>query len=134
MFRINRQLLHRTRPRTFTTLSTQPRQLSTTTNIHCRHKATATSLGPLRSPFIATLASLAPAVSRKMNSSTVDSITTEQEELVIDDKHPSPSRVICIAIDDSGHSRHACQWSVDNLLNSKTDQVVLLNVRTIHCK
>ncbi|KAJ3200860.1 hypothetical protein HK099_002488, partial [Clydaea vesicula] len=38
-------------------------------------------------------------------------------------------RIICIAVDASTHSEKAFKWAVDNIVNPKTDQVILLNVR-----
>jgi hypothetical protein len=61
-------------------------------------------------------------------------------ENVVEEHHDAPTRTICIAgsnlipsnihpVDQSEFSKHAFQWSIDNLIKPETDQVVLLNVR-----
>ncbi|KAJ3063199.1 hypothetical protein HK102_008542, partial [Quaeritorhiza haematococci] len=40
-------------------------------------------------------------------------------------------RVVCIAIDDSDHSRYAFDWALENVVEAMSDQVVLLHVRPI---
>ncbi|KAI8901930.1 hypothetical protein BC833DRAFT_518578, partial [Globomyces pollinis-pini] len=40
-------------------------------------------------------------------------------------------RTICIPVDESENSKYVVDWTIQKLLNSETDQVVLLNVRPI---
>ncbi|TPX65124.1 hypothetical protein SpCBS45565_g05401 [Spizellomyces sp. 'palustris'] len=52
------------------------------------------------------------------------------EELL--DQEPSThTRVIAIALDHSEYSAYAFKYTLENIINPKTDQVVLLNVRDI---
>ncbi|KAL3895808.1 MAG: hypothetical protein SGCHY_004472 [Lobulomycetales sp.] len=43
--------------------------------------------------------------------------------------HPSTSRTICIAVDESKFSAYTLDWALDNILEPGRDHVVLLNVR-----
>ncbi|KND02077.1 hypothetical protein, variant [Spizellomyces punctatus DAOM BR117] len=52
-------------------------------------------------------------------------------EEILDHEPSTHTRVIAIALDHSEYSAYAFKYTLENIVNPKTDQVVLLNVRDI---
>ncbi|TPX65387.1 hypothetical protein SpCBS45565_g05219 [Spizellomyces sp. 'palustris'] len=46
--------------------------------------------------------------------------------------YEGPRRKIVIALDSSGHSKHALSWALDNLLDVDMDHIILLSVGIFH--
>ncbi|KAI8901301.1 hypothetical protein BC833DRAFT_522344 [Globomyces pollinis-pini] len=47
----------------------------------------------------------------------------------IQSEHFKPSRTVLIAVDDSQNTIHSIQFAINHLLNSTTDQIVLIHAR-----
>ncbi|KAJ3200859.1 hypothetical protein HK099_002487 [Clydaea vesicula] len=51
------------------------------------------------------------------------------EQVDHNELHDNPSRIICIAVDESDSSQYSFKWALENFICKETDQVFLLHVR-----